>query len=332
MFNPFDVHVFKVTRLDYFPWLSYVFFWSTQTATGPARLLMCCKKKNKWKVGFKWWVMGAEWCCLCNVSCFQFYAVVKSVKALNVGEDRQAEHILCGAVPCIEQPELWGGASSRCPRSSQLSVWLRPHCCRPHRLTVGSFRSPPETPSLLWSHRPCSRSSPLRRPVRPWCQQAGSEPWYWGLGPPLAAVWCFPPVGGAGRCCEVARQGTCNRNGCQMLCQEHVQVEMKDELNNDKGSGFLWDLFNNRFGEGWCSYKFNKDVCAVVSVIFKAKMPKNMIVTGSQMSQIFSWVYKAVKMSLLVAYCWSDKTRHLKTLEWIFSTFFSCLIDHMINW
>lgn len=132
---------------------------------------------------------------------FSFYAVLESVKALNVSEES------VGAVPCIEQPELRGGSCPPCPRSSQLSVWLRLRCCRPPRPTAGSSRSPPETPAPPWSRQPCSRSSPLRRRARPCCRPAGSEPWRWGPGPPLAAAWCFPPAGGAGRCCEVARGG-----------------------------------------------------------------------------------------------------------------------------
>lgn len=134
-----------------------------------------------------------EWCrllfiCLCC-------AVVESVS-----EDGQAEL----SVPCTGPPEPWGGSSSPCPRSSRPSVWLRLRCCRPLRPTVGSSRSPPGTPSPPWSRRPCSRSSPRRRRVRPWCRPAGSGPGRWGPGPPLAAAWCSPPAGGAGRCCEVA--------------------------------------------------------------------------------------------------------------------------------
>lgn len=109
-------------------------------------------------------------------------------------------------VPCTEWPEPWAGSIPPCPRSSRpsSSVWLRPRCCRPPRPTVGSSRSPPATPAPPWSRRPCSRSSPRRRRVRPWCRPAGIGPWRWRRGPPLAAAWCFPPAGGAGRCCEVA--------------------------------------------------------------------------------------------------------------------------------
>lgn len=167
------------------------------------------KKENKWGVGFKWWVIRVEWCCLCILSCFQFLYNSKKCQSIEckLGKTGIVQFTQCSGLPCIEQPELWGGWSSPCPQSSQLSVWLQLRCCRPLHLTVGFSRFPPETPSPLWSHRLCSRFSPRRQQVHPWCRPAGSEPWSSDLGPPLGAAWCFPPAGAAGQCCEVAREG-----------------------------------------------------------------------------------------------------------------------------
>lgn len=140
-------------------------------------------------------------------------------RAPNVGERRLSTQ---GSVPCTEWWEQLGQASSPRPRASQLSVWLRPRCCRPPHPTVGSFHFPQKTPSPLWSRQPCSRSSPRCQQVRPWCRPVGSEPWCWGPGPHLWVAWCFPPAGDAARCCEVARKKCRGQIG---LIQEFFSVQ-----------------------------------------------------------------------------------------------------------
>lgn len=62
----------------------------TRQPLGPAKLLMCCKKgiNEEWAFCSESWVPnGAVFVSPC------FYAVVESVKALNVSEERQAECI-----------------------------------------------------------------------------------------------------------------------------------------------------------------------------------------------------------------------------------------------